>query len=392
MRFLTAGESHGKALLGILEGVPSGLALSAEDIHRELRRRKLGFGRGHRQKIEDDAVEILSGVRHGQTLGSPVGLVIANRDWRNWESILQPEPFEGEVKRKVEVPRPGHADFVGGVKYRHPDLRNVLERASARETTMRVALGSVARRLLHECGIAIASRVTRLGSVQDQSPVNVPISELNALTDTSPVRCLGDATAMCQAVDAAKAAGETLGGVFEVIASGVPIGLGSYSQWDRRLEAAIGQAFLSLNAIKGVEIGMGFATASVPGSQAHDEFFPGARPGLVTRRTNRSGGIDGGISTAEPIVVRAAMKPLATLMSPLLSVHLSTNEPAKAHIERSDVCAVPAAAVIGESLLALVLAEALLDKFGGDSLTEIQGRVRAWHRDCSSISRHEENH
>lgn len=380
LRFLTAGESHGKALLGILEGVPSNLALVVEDIQRDLRRRKLGYGRGHRQKIEDDAVEILSGVRHGRTLGSPIGLQIANKDWRNWETIMQAEPFDGEVKRRVEVPRPGHADYVGSRKYRFSDMRNALERASARETTMRVALAAVARRLLQECGIAIGSRVVRVGAVVDESSYFGHAGELNALTDPSPVRCLDKRaeSAMCAAVDAAKKAGETLGGVFEVVADGLPIGLGSYAQWDRRLEGPIAQAFLSLNALKGVEVGLGFAAAATPGSQAHDEMFPGARAGEVTYQTNRAGGLEGGVTNGQPLVVRAAMKPLATLMSPLRSVKLATNEAAQAHIERSDVCAVPAAAVIAESLLALVLADALLDKFGGDSLEELVERVRLW--------------
>jgi chorismate synthase len=396
MRFLTAGESHGKGLVGIYEGMPSGLELSPEYIHEQLRRRKLGYGRGARMKIEDEAVEIVTGVRWGQTLGSPICLLIWNKDWSAWTEIMRVEAKSksgGKARggsrnmRFVEVPRPGHADLIGGVKYRHADMRNVLERSSARETAMRVAMGSVARRFLEELGIHVASRVTRIGSVEDETPLEVPVKKLNAAVDGSPMRCLGKKAekAMIAEVDRAKAEGNTLGGFIEIAASGVPIGLGSYAQWDRRLEGAVGKAFLSLNAIKGVEIGLGFELGRRPGTEAHDEFFPAKSSGvrvnkktLVRYRTNKSGGIDGGMTTGQPIVVRAAMKPLATLMKPLRSVSVKTGEAIKAHVERSDVCAVPAAAVIGESLLALVLAEFVMEKFGGDSITEIQARVEAW--------------
>lgn len=385
LRYLTAGESHGKGLTGIIEGVPSNLTITKEFIHAELKRRKLGYGRGHRQQIEDDAVEILGGIRHGYTLGSPIALLIMNKDYKTWDEIMQPEPFTGEVKRKLEVPRPGHADLVGGIKYHHADMRNILERSSARETTMRVALASVARRFLEECGVHIASRVVRVGAYEDTSSMTLEVKALNAKVDASPLRCL-DALAekkMVEEVEACKKAGDTLGGTFEVYASGVPIGLGSYAQWDRRLEGEIAKQFLSLNAIKGVDMGLGFTAAATRGSKAHDEFLPGKKPGTVRYQTNRSGGVDGGMTTGQTIVVRAAMKPISTLMQPLKSVKLATNEVAEAHVERSDVCAVPSAAVIGESLLAFVLADAILQKFGGDSMQEILPRVQKWKDETS---------
>ncbi len=380
LRYLTAGESHGKALVGILEGVPAGLALSVDDIQPELRRRKRGHGRGNRQKIEGDQVEILSGVRRGKTLGSPIALLIPNVDFKNWTDVMGAEPSGDPSKRRVVVPRPGHADFVGGRKYGFDDLRDVLERASARETAMRVALAAVARKFLKECGVSVASRVVALGGVEDASALALPVERLNAAADASAVRCTDSQAerAMIAAIDEAKAAGDTLGGVFEVYAGGLPVGLGSYAQWDRRLEAPLSAAVMSLNAIKGVEIGLGFEAARRPGSRAHDAFFVDKRK--VGYRSNHSGGIDGGMTTGQPLVVRAAMKPLATLMKPLDSVDLSTMKPAKAHIERSDVCAVPAAAVIAESLVALVLADAVLRKFGGDSMAEILPRLKAWNR------------
>jgi len=383
LRYLTAGESHGRGLSGILEGMPSGLPCDVAYIHRELKRRKLGYGRGARQKLEDDAVEILTGVRHGYTLGSPICLLVMNKDWRNWETIMSVSPLpEGtEVKRKVAIPRPGHADLVGGIKYDHSDMRNVLERSSARETTIRVAIATVARRFLEELGIHVASRVVRVGATFDPTPFTGHVGELNALVDESPLRVLGKDSekSMVAQVEQCKKDGDTLGGVFEVFASGVPVGLGSYAQWDRRIEGKIGQQFLSLNAIKGVEVGLGFGAAVVQGSSAHDELEPGKYTGRPRYLTNRSGGIDGGMTTGQPIVVRAAMKPISTLMQPLRSVDLATNQPASAHIERSDICAVPAAAVIGESLLALVVAEEILEKFGGDSMGELKTRFEAWH-------------
>lgn len=380
LRYLTAGESHGKALVGILEGLPAGLKLAAGDIQADLMRRKKGHGRGNRQKIEGDKVEILSGIRAGKTLGSPLGLLIPNLDFKNWESIMGAEPSDAAAARRVEIPRPGHADLVGKLKYGFDDMRNVLERASARETAMRVALGAAARRFLAECGVVVASRVIAIGGETDDSPVPCPVSELNALTDANPVRCANAAFSkrMITRIDEAKAAGDTLGGVFEVLAEGLPIGLGSYAQWDRRLEGPLSAALMSLNAIKGVEVGYGFRGAGVPGSRAHDAYEPKGKK--VAYRSNRSGGLDGGMTTGQTLVLRAAMKPIATLMKPLDSVDLRTMKPAKAHVERSDACAVPAAAVIGESLVCLVLADALLTKFGGDSMQEILPRLAAWRK------------
>ena len=380
LRFLTAGESHGPALVGIIEGIPSGLALDAEMLLQQARRRKLGFGRGNRQNIETDEVRITAGVRRGITIGSPIALILENKDHVRWSEIMRVDPPENgaPAARQVHVPRPGHADRIGGIKYAREDLRDVLERASARETAMRVALGTVARALLAELGVTIASRVVRIGAAVDESPWrDVAPEEI----DASPVRALDAraAEAMVREIEAAKAAGDSLGGVFEVVAHGVPVALGSYAQWDRRLEGEVAKAFMSLNAIKGVEIGLGFGAAAVRGSQAHDEYEPG--DGALTQyRSNRAGGIEGGMTTGQPVVVRAAMKPIATLMRPLRSVDLRTGEATPAHVERSDTCAVPAAAVIGESLLALVLADAVLEKFGGDSVEELRERVQAWDR------------
>ncbi|MBV8645200.1 MAG: chorismate synthase [Candidatus Eremiobacteraeota bacterium] len=378
MRFLTAGESHGPALVGIIEGIPSGLRIDAEMLLAQARRRKLGYGRGNRQNIETDEVRIVGGVRRGVTLGSPIALVLENKDHVRWAEIMRVDPPDDDapVARQVHVPRPGHADRIGGIKYAFDDLRDVLERASARETAMRVALGTVARALLAELGVTLSSRVVRIGRAVDETPWrDVTPDEI----DSSPVRALDPvaAVAMVQEIEHAKAAGDSLGGVFEVVARNVPVALGSYVQWDRRLEAEVGRTFLALNAIKGVELGLGFGAAAVRGSQAHDEYEPDA-DARTRYRTNRAGGIEGGMTTGQPIVVRAAMKPIATLMQPLDSVDLRTGEATRAHIERSDTCAVPAAAVIGESLLALVLAEAILDKFGGDSLDELRERVKRW--------------
>jgi chorismate synthase len=380
LRYLTAGESHGKALVGILEGLPAGLELAAADVQADLLRRKKGHGRGNRQKIEGDIVEILSGVRNGKTLGSPLALLVPNQDFKNWSGIMGAEPTDAAASRRVDVPRPGHADLVGKIKYGFDDMRNVLERASARETAMRVALGAAARRFLKACGVLVASRVVAIGGETDDSPLTIPVSELNAHTDADPVRCANPhfSKRMVTRIDEAKADGDTVGGVFEILAEGLPIGLGSYAQWDRRLEGPLSQALMSLNAIKGVEVGYGFRAAGVPGSQAHDAYeLKGKKVGY---RTNRSGGLDGGMTTGEILTLRAAMKPIATLMKPLDSVDLRTMKPAKAHVERSDACAVPAAAVIGESLVCLVLADALLTKFGGDSMNELLPRIEAWRK------------
>ncbi|MEK6578486.1 MAG: chorismate synthase [Bdellovibrionota bacterium] len=381
IRFLTSGESHGKALTAVIEGIPAGLAIDLKTIECEMARRKLGFGRGERQKIETDSVEILSGVRHGLTLGSPVTLSIRNRDWDNWSEIMSVEPTTQSPERVVSIPRPGHADYVGALKYGHEDMRNVLERASARETAARVAVGTIARIFLREIGIECASRVVQIGKARDLSECSKPLVEINACVDRSPVRCL-DATiekVMIAEIERAKSEGNTLGGVFEVYVSGLPVGLGSYVQWDRRLDGKLAQAFISLNAIKGVEIGNGFQLAGLLGSEVHDEFVVGNRSGQVLRKSNRSGGIEGGMSTGEWLCIRAAMKPLSTLAKPLTSVNLKDGVSSKAHFERSDITAVPSAAVIGESLAALVIVEAVLEKFGGDSWGELLERVTRWN-------------
>ncbi len=382
LRFLTAGESHGKALVGIIEGLPSQISLVAEDLQKDLRRRKLGYGRGTRQKMEDDAVQILSGVRHGKSLGSPIALYIENKDYKNWLHIMQPEPYDGPAERLLEVPRPGHADYVGGLKYQHEDMRNVLERASARETTIRVALGAVARKFLADLDIHIASRVIQIGDVADTNDMPHPVQEWNQLIDQRPTRCWTAEVdqKMVQRIEQAKKDGDTLGGIFEVAIDGLPLGLGSYVQWDRRLEGDLSKAMMSLNAIKGVEIGRGFELAKIPGSEAHDSFIPAGKPHRVISPTNHAGGIVGGMTTGQRLLIKAAMKPIATLMSALPSVKLSNDEITKAHVERSDVCAVPAAAVIGESLMALELAKQMLEKFGGDSLEEIKSRVDEWRK------------
>lgn len=377
-RLLTAGESHGKALIGILEGYPSGISIVKRYIQNQLQRRKLGYGRGDRQRIEDDQVEVLSGVRQGKTIGSPIAMLIWNRDWENWKTIMRAESDNTDIT-PVLVPRPGHADYVGAIKYNHHDIRNVIERASARETAIRVALGSLARKLLEDLDVNIASRVVRVGGQEDHAKVCVPIGELNGFVDSRQLRCVSEEAdaKMVQEVDCARAKGDTLGGIFETYASGVPVGLGSYVHWDRKINSAIARSFMGLNAIKGVEIGLGFETSSKFGSKAHDEYFPTNKKNLC-RLSNMSGGIEGGMTTGETLVVRAAMKPLATLENPLSSVNISTGRQIKASVERSDVCAVPAAAVISESLLALVLAEHVIEKFGGDSLGELKDRVISW--------------
>ncbi|MBI3981383.1 MAG: chorismate synthase [Gemmatimonadetes bacterium] len=378
MRFTTAGESHGKALVAILGGVPAGLPLLAEDVDRELRRRMAGYGRGARMKIEADAVELLAGVRAGETIGSPIALLVPNRDWENWRDVMAPEPDppgSDKRRRRVTRPRPGHADLVGVLKYAREDARDVLERASARETTARVACGAVCRRLLAEFGVEIGSHVVELGGIRAPVPDTLPAT-LNEVADRSAVRCL-DATAsqrMIDAIDQAKADGNTLGGVVEVVASGLVLGLGSHVSWDRKLDGRLGQAILSIPAVKGVEIGLGFEAARRPGSDVHDEIGSGgaARAGGFVRRTNRAGGLEAGMTTGEPLVLRVAMKPISTLMRPLGTVDLETREAAKAQSERSDVTAVPAMGVIAEAMTALVLANAMTEKFGGDSLVEMR--------------------
>lgn len=379
LRYLTAGESHGRALVGVVEGIPAHVALTSDDIRRELARRRLGVGRGARMRFEADEVAILSGVRHGETLGSPIAIEVGNTEWPKWEQVMSPDPVDEEVlaglarNQALTRPRPGHADLPGMVKYGFDEARPILERASARETAARVALGAVAKAFLRQAaGIEIVSHVTALGPVASDGRRPQP-SDLSAV-DADPARCFDpEASAAMQAeVARAKAEGDTLGGVFEVLAYGVPVGLGSHTQWDRRLDAKLAGAVMGIQAIKGVEIGDGFASAARPGSAAHDEVFAGP-----TRRTNRAGGVEGGISNGEAVVVRAAMKPIATVPKALRTIDVATGLEATAHHQRSDTTAVPAAAVVGEAMAALVLAELLLEKAGGDSLGETRDRVRA---------------
>ena len=374
-RFLTAGESHGPALTTILEGIPAGLPLTAAPIDAQLRRRQGGYGRGARQKIETDGVEILNGIRFGLTIGSPITFVIRNRDFENnWQSRMQIEPLDegAERPKKITVPRPGHADYVGLVKYGYDETRPVIERASARNTATLVAVGAVARELLAPFGVQILSHITRIGSEEAPTQTDITPEELFERSENSPVRCADPEASerMVALIDGAKRRGDTLGGVFEVVVFGLPIGLGSYVHWDRKIDGKLAQALMSINAIKGVEIGMGFEAAATPGSKVHDEFM--ASGGEIQRLSNRAGGTEGGITNGEPLVVRAAMKPIATLMRQLGSVDLETQQAVPAFAERSDVCAVPAAGVIGEAMVAIVLAEAFLEKFGGDSLGEIR--------------------
>jgi len=374
-RFTTAGESHGRGLVGILEGVPAGLAISAADVDVELKRRQGGYGRGARMKIESDHIEWLSGVRAGETLGSPIAMLIWNRDWEHWQDVMAPEadatPDPLGRRRQVTRPRPGHADLAGSLKYDRADARDILERASARETVARVACGAVCKKLLRQFEIDIGSHVAELGGVvaHPASPIPHPV---NDAADQSPVRCLDkDAEAeMIRRIDAAKAAGDTLGGIVEVVALGVPVGLGSHVSWDRKLDGRLAQALMSIPAVKGVELGLGFEAARRKGSEVHDEILPG-----FARATNRAGGTEGGMTTGEPLVLRVAMKPISTLMSPLKTVDLKTGGPAQAQSERSDVTAVPAMGVIAEAMVAIVLTEALLEKFGGDALSELKRNV-----------------
>lgn len=374
-RYLTAGESHGKALTVIIEGMPAGLPLDEGYIARDLARRQGGYGRGGRMAIEHDQAEILSGVRHGLTLGSPISFLLHNRDWENWREIMGISPPAQEVKPVTRL-RPGHADLAGAIKYSQSDVRNILERASARETAARVAVGAVARRFLQEFGIEIHSHTLAIGGKWAGAADEIDWEAVEA----SPVRCADKEAErlMMAVIDEAKAAGDTVGGVFEVIATGVPIGLGSHVHWDRRLDGRIAQAVMSINAVKGVEIGSGFAATGLWGSRVHDVIQPHA-PGERRWRhaTNRAGGIEGGMSNGEPVIVRGAVKPIPTLSKPLPSVDLATGEVVQAHFERSDVCVVPAAGVVGEAMVASVLAQAMLEKFGGDSVKETLRNYRA---------------
>ena len=381
LRFLTAGESHGQALVAILEGVPAGLALDFDLITRELRRRQTGYGRGRRMAIESDRAQPLSGIRHGHTLGSPIALLIPNKDWENWQRTMaiegEPDATVSGVDRPaVTRPRPGHADLAGVVKYGHDDIRNVLERASARETAARVAVGSIARQILQQVGAEVVSHVVSIGSAGLATPLAVTVEDVKRIPAESALHCT-DVTIeqqMIAVIDSARDAGDTAGGSFEVIVRGLPPGLGSHVQWDRKLDGRLAQALMSIPAIKAVGIGAGPTVAALPGSRIHDEILPahGApRPSGVIRPTNNAGGLEGGITNGEDLRVTAFMKPIATLMKPLRSVDLTTMDDSPAAIERSDVCAVPAAAVVGEAMVAFVMADALLEKFGGDSITEM---------------------
>jgi chorismate synthase len=384
IRFTTAGESHGRALVALVEGVPAGLPLAAADIDADLARRQQGYGRGARMKIEADRVQLLAGVRAGTTIGSPVALLVENRDWANWEDVMSPLAADDPPRRRLTRPRPGHADLAGTLKYDRADARDVLERASARETAARVAAGALARRLLAELGVEIGSHVVALGGIVAAPPHSLPVP-LNAASDASPVRCLDAAAAerMMAAINAAKQSGDTLGGVAEVVARGIVVGLGSHVSWDRKLDGRLAGALMSIPAVKAVEIGAGLGAAGLPGSRAHDAIgraAPGAgrRRGGFARETNRAGGLEGGMTTGEPLVVRIGKKPIATLMDPLPSVDLDTGESARAQSERSDVTAVPAAGVIAEAVVALVLADAYMEKFGGDSLVELRRNFEAY--------------
>lgn len=376
IKYSTAGESHGKGLLGIIEGLPAGLAIDEDFIAVELARRQQGHGRGKRMQIERDRAEIYAGVRHGFTLGGPIGLILPNKDWPKWTKIMSPEPPVEPVKL-VTLPRPGHADLAGVEKFGFKDIRNVLERSSARETAMRVALAAICRKLLAVVGITIGSRVIQIAGVTDASPIDQTITpdELNRLADASPVRVLNEACAekMITAIDNAKEQGDSLGGVFEIVSTGLPYGLGSHATADKKLPARIAAAMLSINAMKGVEIGAGFTSAADPGSAMHDEIIWDGE--TYQRPTNNAGGLEGGMTNTQPVVVRVAMKPIPTLIKPLRSVDIVTKEQKPAHKERTDSCAVPAASIIGEAMLAFVLADALLEKFGGDSIEQLKAHM-----------------
>lgn len=376
MRYLTAGESHGPELTTIIEGVPAGLTLSVEAINQDLARRQGGYGRGGRMKIEKDQVRITSGVRHGKTLGSPITMIVENRDWKNWQKVMSVEPVEekAEKLRRVAKPRPGHADLVGGMKYHHSDLRNVLERSSARETTMRVAVGALAKQILAAVDIEIASHVAILGGIEATVPEKMSVSEIQSKTAASEVNMVDETVeeAAKELIDQTKKAGDTIGGVVEVRTDNVPAGLGSYVQWDRKLDGKIAQIMLSINAFKGVEFGIGFEAAHQPGSKVMDEIV---WDNGYSRTSNHLGGFEGGMTNGEQIIVRGVMKPIPTLYKPLMSVDIDTKEPYKASVERSDSTAVPAASVVAEHVVATVLAEEILEKFSSDTIDELQQAV-----------------
>jgi chorismate synthase len=386
LRFLTAGESHGQALVATLDGVPAGLTLDVDALDEQLRRRQSGYGRGRRMAIESDRAQVLSGVRQGRTTGAPIALMIANKDWVNWQQTMftsaeMPSDATGARKPPVTRPRPGHADLAGSIKYDHADIRDVLERASARETAARVAAGTVARQLLGRFGIEIVSHVSVIGDAGLPADRIVSADEVRRTPEDAPLRCVDEEVQrrMIDVIEAAREAGDTVGGAFEIIATGVPVGLGSYTQWDRKLDGRLAQAVMCIQAIKAVGIGIGPEVAVRPGSRVHDEILPprGNDHEHLFRPTNRAGGLEGGVTNGEDVRVSGFMKPISTLMKPLRSVDLTTMSEAPAAIERSDVCAVPAAAVVAEAMVAFVLADAFLEKFGGDSIEEIERHYAA---------------
>jgi chorismate synthase len=373
LRFLTAGESHGPELVAVIEGAPAGFEVDIARINHDLARRQKGYGRGGRMAIEKDEARIVSGIRFGRTMGSPVTFIVENRDYKNWEKRMSADPRDRGEAKVVTRPRPGHADLAGALKYNLEDIRDVLERASARETTARVAIGAFARQLIAPFGVQVLGYVVSIGSVKAKVPPNITIDELTRLTEDSQVRVADAAaeSAIIAEIDECKKAGDTLGGIVEVIAVGLPVGLGSHVQWDRKLDGRLAHALLGLQAVKGVEVGNGFEAARVRGSQLHDEIGYDRELRQFTRHSNNSGGTEGGMSTGEPLRVRVAFKPLSTLMRPLKSADIKSKDEAVGAIERSDVCAIPAAAVIAETVVAFVLAGAFLEKFGGDSLAEV---------------------
>lgn len=385
LRYLTAGESHGPQLTAIIEGMPAGIKLSTDEINRELARRQHGYGRGDRMKIERDTVQILSGVRWGETLASPVTLVVQNRDWENWSEKMSPLPEYRDESIAVTRPRPGHADLSGALKYHHDDLRNILERSSARETAVRVAVGATARAFLKTFGILIGGCVSELGGVSAKTP-DLGFEELWACAAQSELFCCDPEAEkeMKRLIDHAKSSGDTLGGVVEVHVTGLPPGLGSYVQWDRKLDGRLAMALMSIQAIKGVEVGIGFDAARRPGSKVHDELFRDetllerGRPFAYYRGSNNAGGIEGGMSNGEPVILRAAMKPIPTLYEPLRSVDMKSHEPFEAAVERSDTCAVPAALVVAEAVVAIEIANVFLEKFAGDSVMEIERNYQGY--------------
>ncbi|WP_447970575.1 chorismate synthase [Nitrospira sp. M1] len=385
LRYLNAGESHGRCLMAVLEGVPAGLPLTAEEINVDLVRRQGGYGRGGRMRIEKDRIEFSCGVRKGKTLGNPLGLTIENKDWKNWVDIMAAEPGPPVTERVVTRPRPGHADLVGAIKYGHRDIRNVLEKASARETAIRVAIGGVAKALLAQFDMRVVSYTTEIGSVK--APIADDPLRAYEHAEQSQVRCHDSAAGdkMIELIRSAKHKGDSLGGVFEVVVTNPPIGLGTYAQWDRRLTARLAMAAMSIQAMKGVEIGMGFEAARSFGSEVHDDIYPGEEGNTFLRKTNNAGGLEGGITNGQPIVLRVAMKPIATLYTPKNSVDIQTKEPFEATVERSDICTVPAAGVVGEAVIAFEMANVMVEKFGGDTIEEMKRNFDAYQEYVKSF-------